>query len=91
MLFYYNMFKLLGIISKLYSIQGTSTINAITIGKSIVQQNDINWSYLILGNEALTHINVKIIKQLFNPNVKLYSKPCIKGFCNMYELSNQFV
>ncbi len=33
---------LLGIISKLYKIQGINTINAITIGNNIVQQNDIN-------------------------------------------------
>ena len=33
---------LLGIISKLYKIQGTNTINAITIGNRIVQQKVIN-------------------------------------------------
>ena len=44
---------LLGIISKLYKIHGTNTIKAITIGNNIVQQNDINWSKRILGNDAL--------------------------------------
>lgn len=33
---------LLGNISKLYKIQGTNTINAITMGRSIVQLNDIS-------------------------------------------------
>jgi hypothetical protein len=33
---------LLGIISKLYNIQGTSIINAITIGNNTVQQKDIS-------------------------------------------------
>ena len=60
---------LLGIISKLYSIQGTSTTKAITIGNNIVQQKDINWSNLILGNEALAHIKVKIIIHDFTPNL----------------------
>jgi hypothetical protein len=31
-----------GIISKLYKIQGTKTIKAITIGNKTVQQKDIN-------------------------------------------------
>ena len=38
----YNKAILLGIISKLYNIQGTKIIKAITIGNSIVQQKDIN-------------------------------------------------
>ena len=38
----YNKETLLGIISKLYIIHGTNTMNAITIGSSIVQENDIN-------------------------------------------------
>ena len=65
MINYYNIFILLGIISKLYSIQGTSTINAITIGNKIVQQNDINWSKRILGKEALTQMNTNIKKDVF--------------------------
>ena len=51
---------LLGIISKLYIIHGTNTMNAITIGSKIVQENDINWSKRILGKDALTHINTNI-------------------------------
>lgn len=89
MINYYNIFILLGIISKLYSIQGTSTINAITIGNKIVQQNDINWSYLILGNEALTHIKIKIIIQLFIPKLLLYKIPWIKGYSVIDGLSIQ--
>ena len=67
---YYNKDRLLGIISKLYIIHGINITKAITIGKRIVQQNDINWSNLILGKEALTHIKTKIIIQVFTPKVK---------------------
>jgi len=38
----YSKEILLGIISKLYSIQGTNTTKAITIGSNMIQQNDIN-------------------------------------------------
>jgi len=41
-----------------------------TIGSNIVQEKDINWSNRILGKEALTHINIKIIIQDFIPMVK---------------------
>lgn len=71
---------MLGIISKLYKIQGTKIIKAITIGNKIVQQNDINWSNLILGKEALAHIKTKIIIQAFIPKVSPDSIPCINGF-----------
>lgn len=46
-------------------------MKAITIGKSIVQQYDINWSNLILGKEALAHININITIQLFIPKLIL--------------------
>lgn len=71
---------LVGIISKLYIIQGTSTINAITIGSSIVQENDISWSKRILGKEALTHIKTKTIMQDFIPIVRPYIIPSINGY-----------
>ena len=61
---------LTGIISKLYKIQGTKTINAITIGKRIVQLKDIYWSYLIRGKDALTQINVNTIRQVLIPTLK---------------------
>ena len=70
---------LLGIMSKLYIIQGTRTIKAITTGSNIVQEKDINWSKRILGKEALTHINIKIIIQDFKPIVKPDNTPSIKG------------
>ncbi len=54
---FYNKGILLGIISKLYKIQGINTIKAITTGSKTVQQKDINWSKRILGKEALAHIN----------------------------------
>ena len=69
-IYIYNNETLLGIISKLYIIHGTNTINAITIGSNIVQENDINWSKRILGKEALTHINTNIIIHDFTPIVK---------------------
>jgi hypothetical protein len=70
---------LLGIISKLYIRQGTKTISAITIGNKIVQEKDINWSKRILGKEALTHINIKIIIHDFIPIVKPDNIPSNKG------------
>ena len=70
---------MLGIISKLYIIHGTSTINAMTIGNKIVQENNINWSKRILGKEALTQIKTKIIILLFTPIVRPYIKPSIIG------------
>jgi hypothetical protein len=70
---------LLGIISKLYKIQGTNIIKAITIGNNIVQQNDINWSKRILGKLALAHINVKTIIHVLNPKIVLHNIPSTKG------------
>jgi calcineurin-like phosphoesterase len=40
--YHYNKGKLKGIISKEYKTQGTTIINAITIGNKTVQQNDIS-------------------------------------------------
>ena len=62
--------RFVGIISKLYNIQGTKITNAITIGNNTVQQKDINWSKRILGNEALAQININIIIQDFIPKAK---------------------
>ena len=58
-----------GIIPKLYNIQGTNIIKAITRGNNIVQQYDISWSNRILGKLALVHIKIKAIIQVFNPNI----------------------
>ncbi len=55
---------------KLYIIAGTSIIIAKIIGNNTVQQNPINWSNLIRGNEALVQINTKIMKELLIPKVK---------------------
>lgn len=68
--------------SKLYTIHGTNTINAMTIGNNIVQENNINWSKRILGKEALTHIKTKIITQAFRPIVRPDIIPSIKGVEN---------
>ena len=64
---------LLGIISKLYNIQGTNIMNATTIGNNIVQQKVINWSNLIRGKDALIHIKINIKIEDFSPKVKAYS------------------
>ena len=87
----YNKLILLGIISKLYNIQGTKIIKAITIGNNIVQQKDINWSNLILGNEALAHIKTNIIMQDFIPKVRPYINPSIKGSESILSLSKLFI
>ena len=58
--------------SLLYIIHGTNIIIPNSIGKNIVQQNLISSSNLILGNEALAHINVNINRELFKPIIKLY-------------------
>ena len=68
--------------SKLYTIHGINTINAITIGSSIVQENDINWSKRILGKDALTQINTNIMIQALVPIVRPYIKPSIIGLDN---------
>ena len=52
-------------------------MNANNIGNSTVQQNDINWSNLILGNEALTHIKINTIIELLIPKVILDKRPSI--------------
>jgi len=82
---------LLGINSKLYKIQGIKTIKATTIGNKTVQQNDINWSKRILGNEALAHINIKIIIQDLIPIAKPYNNPSIKGSENKLSLSKLLI
>ena len=87
----YNKEILLGIISKLYNIQGTKITNAITIGNKTVQQKDINWSKRILGKDALAHINTNIIIQDLTPKVKPYNNPSIKGSENILSLFKLFI
>lgn len=77
---------MLGNISKLYCMQGTNKINAIIKGNNIIQQKDINWSNRILGNEALTHMNTKIIIDDFKPKLTPYNNPSIIGFENQTSL-----
>ena len=61
---------------------GTNIINANNIGNNTVQQNDINWSKRILGNDALTHIKVNTIIELFTPKAKLYNNPSTAELVN---------
>lgn len=70
---------LLTIISKLYKIQGNNIIKAITNGNNTVQQNNINWSNLILGKLALIQIKTKIIIQDLKPNIIPDTKPSSNG------------
>ena len=87
----YSKEILLGIISKLYNIQGTKIINAITIGNKTVQQKDINWSKRILGKDALVHIKINIIIQDLRPKVNPYNNPSIKGSENILSLSKLLI
>ena len=80
-----------GIGSKLYKIQGTNIIKAITKGNNIVQQTDINWSKRILGNEALVHIKINIIIHDLIPKVKPYNNPSTKGYENKLSLYKLFI
>ena len=68
-----------GMISKLYRIQGSNIMKAITAGRRMVQQNDISWSYRIRGKLARTQINRKIIAQALRPRVRPYIAPSTKG------------
>jgi hypothetical protein len=54
------------------TIHGIIIINPIMIGKSFVQQKDINWSNLILGKEALIQMNKNIKILVFIPK----NNPC---------------
>jgi hypothetical protein len=69
------MFTFTTVIPNIYNKQGINIIKANKIGNNTVQQNDINWSNLILGKEALTQININIIIELFRPKVILCKKP----------------
>lgn len=55
--------------SKLNKIQGISIINANNKGNNTVQQNDINWSNLIRGKDALHQINIKTNIEDLIPNI----------------------
>ena len=64
------MFTFTTVIPNIYNKQGINIIKANKIGNNTVQQNDINWSKRILGNEALAHINTKTIMQVLVPITK---------------------
>ena len=79
----------MGIKDKLNTKQGVNIISPIIIGNNIVQHSDINWSYLILGNEALVHINTNINIQDLNPNVKLNIIPSKIKLKKLVPVSNK--
>jgi len=47
------MFTFTTVIPNIYNKQGINIIKANKIGNNTVQQNDINWSNLILGKRLL--------------------------------------
>lgn len=69
-------------IPNIYNNEGINIINANNIGNNTVQQNDINWSNLILGNEALTQMKINTIIELFIPKVKLDNSPSTEELVN---------
>ena len=78
------MFTFTTVIPNIYNKQGINIIKANKIGNNTVQQNDINWSNLILGKEALTQININIIIELFIPKVILCKKPSTEELVKIY-------
>ncbi len=66
----------------MYNKDGINIINANRIGNKTVQQNDINWSNLILGNDALTQMNINTIIELFIPKVILDNNPSTEELVN---------
>ena len=64
-------------IPNIYNNAGINIINANNIGNNTVQQNDINWSKRILGNDALTQININTIIELLIPKVNPLNNPSI--------------
>ena len=69
-------------IPNIYNKEGINIINANKIGNKTVQQNDINWSKRILGKDALTHININTIIELFIPKVRLDNSPSTEELVN---------
>jgi hypothetical protein len=62
-------------------------MKAITSGNNIVQQKDINWSKRIRGNDALAHINIKIIIHDLIPSIIPLNIPSNKGSNTMLSFS----
>jgi hypothetical protein len=69
-------------IPNMYNNDGINIINANKIGNNTVQQNDISWSNLILGKDALTQIKINTIIELFIPKVKLDNNPSTEELVN---------
>lgn len=69
-------------IPNMYNNDGINIMNANKIGNNTVQQNDINWSNLILGKDALTQMKINTIIELFIPKVKLDNNPSTEELVN---------
>ena len=69
-------------IPNMYNNDGINIMNANKIGNSTVQQKDINWSNLILGNEALTQMKINTIIELFIPKVTPDNSPSTEELVN---------
>jgi len=52
------------------------------MGNSTVQQKDINWSNLILGNDARHQIKINTIIELFIPKVTPDNNPSTEELVN---------
>ena len=76
------MFTFTTVIPNIYNKQGINIIKANKIGNSTVQQNDINWSNLILGKDARHQINTKTIIELFIPKVTPDNSPSTEELVN---------
>ncbi len=61
LIFHYNALNVI-------NIDATNTTNAKLNGKYDFHNSCINWSYLILGNVALTHINTNTKNAVLIPN-----------------------
>jgi hypothetical protein len=66
----------------MYNKDGINIINANRIGNNTVQQNDISWSNLILGNDALTQMKTNTIIELFIPKVTPDNSPSTEELVN---------
>ena len=73
---------LVGIASNEIRIIGRINIKANINGNKTVQQNVINWSYLIRGKLARVHIKVKTNIQVLIPKDIAYNPPSNKGLFN---------
>lgn len=71
----YNKFRFTRYMSKAYSKPSIKIMLANSNGNNIVQQNDISWSNLIRGKDALIQMNKNTNIELFTPKEILFQIP----------------